>query len=191
MFTKYQNISKGIRFIERTSFPLLCTFKGDKSKVHTTHTLDLIYLMSSKYLKGYKSYWAYKLSPIKLFQGRWLKRPARESNHSCMRHTFLTWYTCLPNIIKISQRVSKLLSAQGFVYGWSDARLMAISPNLVSQGIKSSWWSWWNCKQYGPRTHCLLMACCLTAYGKYSSSMAITTGLRLFVHFVLFSLEWS
>ena len=84
--------------------------------------------ISSKYLKGYKGYWANKVSPIKFIQGRKLKRPAPESNHSRTQHTILTWYTCLPNIIKISQKVSKLLSAQAFVYGRTESRLIVISP---------------------------------------------------------------
>ena len=56
MYTKYQNISKGIKVIERTSSPLKCFFKGDNSKgqqgratmLHRTHHHDLIY-MPTKY----------------------------------------------------------------------------------------------------------------------------------------------
>ena len=36
-------------------------------------------------------------------------RETRESHHSCMRHTILTRYICLPNIIKISQRVLNIV----------------------------------------------------------------------------------
>ena len=53
----YQNISKDIKVIERTSFPLKNSFKGDNSKnikgeqpfLHATHRLHLIYMHAKYY----------------------------------------------------------------------------------------------------------------------------------------------
>ena len=45
---------------------------------------------------------------FKFIQGRYVKKTLKESNHSCTQHTVFTWYTCMPSIIKISQRVLKL-----------------------------------------------------------------------------------
>ena len=94
-----------------------------------------VYQISAKYLKGTKSYWVHTLSTLKFIKGRSLIWNVRETTHSCTRHTVLTIYTCLPNIIKISRRVWKLLSAQTFVYGRTPGWSLH-PPNLVDQGIK-------------------------------------------------------
>ena len=61
-----------------------------KESDNTPSWSDLLaYQKLSKYLK-LLSNWAHKLTPIKFIQGRSFKRHARESNHSCTRHT-LSW----------------------------------------------------------------------------------------------------
>ena len=84
-------------------------------RVHVWHVqmtvlFCLIPITSSKYLKWYES-----LS-TKVHSREITQRAVRENNHSCMWHTVFTLYICLPKIIKISQRVLKLLSAQASSY---------------------------------------------------------------------------
>ena len=78
MYIKYhQNISKGIRVIERTSFPLLSAFKGDNSKgqqgeatilaCYTPSSPDIfVYRLSSKYLKVYLALLSTQAFPYKV-----------------------------------------------------------------------------------------------------------------------------
>ena len=85
---------------------------------------------------------------IKLSQTVWELWPAQDfgfkgdnyimktvSRLSCMRHAYWSSSTFLPNI-EICLRVSKLWSTQGCVYGWTEAMLIAISPEPIGRGIK-------------------------------------------------------
>ena len=93
-----------------------------------------LYQISSNYLRQCVSYGLQKISP----SGEITTLRRSESRHSCSRHAYWSSSTFLPNIIEICLRVSKLWSAQGCVYGRTDAMLIAISPEPIGRGIKTN-----------------------------------------------------
>ena len=66
-------------------------------------------------------------------QGRLLHNEDSESCLSCTRHAYWSSSSFLRNIIKICLMVSNLWSAQGCVYGRTDAMLIVISHKLIGR----------------------------------------------------------
>ena len=58
---------------------------------------------STKYNQNTSKGMSYGKQNVSFFNS--CKHEAKESYHSCMGHTILIRYICLPNVIKISQRV--------------------------------------------------------------------------------------
>ena len=58
--------------------------------------------------------WSEQSIPLKFVQGICLKNGGRECTDFYTQHIVLTWYTDLPIIIKLSQRVYQLCSEQSF-----------------------------------------------------------------------------
>ena len=69
-----------------------------------------LYQILSYYLKQYGSYGLHKISA----SGETLHNKESESCLSCMRHTYWSSSSSLPNIIKLSQTVWELWPAQDF-----------------------------------------------------------------------------
>ena len=69
-------------------------------------------ILVSKYFEPLRSNGVHKNLANKFVQGRELKKEQSKSCPSCMRHSYLTWYMCLPNIMKLPKKVWELWAAQ-------------------------------------------------------------------------------
>ena len=125
--------AQGFHFKFHSKEIILKWSKGEQPWLHATHCLVLICIPIKYHPNISRSISAIEHTTF---------QAARESNHSCMWHTLLTWYICPPYIF--SNRLKgwlKLVSAQAFVYGLTDrltdARLIAISAEPCQLGDKN------------------------------------------------------
>ena len=123
----HENISKGVRVTELTQF-LISKFSkrhrsienlgGGMILVLNTFSEYALYLykVSWKYLTGFQSYGETWFPIFKIFKEAQFCKKCRKKHDLCSLHIFKSCFIFVQRFMKISKRVSELLSRHDFQY---------------------------------------------------------------------------